>query len=146
MTTHTAQCNEAQEAVVAWKAAHPNYCHKCGGVGVVGSSWDTDSCGHCVQEGRCPSCGHQHGEGWGMDEYEPCESCGFMVGTDYGCPEWSPEDCDCGRAEEEAQAEAARLLWESQPVTLDADFFRRAEDDYQASRDRGLRSSFRGRD
>lgn len=88
-------------------------------------------------------CGHQHGEDWNADDYEACEACGFMVGTDYGCPE---ADCDCGREAEEAAAEAARLLWESQPAELDDDFFRRAEDDFQAGRDRGLRSSFRGRD
>ncbi len=154
-TTHTAQCNEAQAAVAAWKAEHPNYCHKCHGSGEVDASdpsvgiWGNEPCEHCVCEGRCPSCGHQHGEGWCMDEYEPCEACGFMVGTDFGCPE---VDCDCGREAEEAEAEAARIRWEAEPVVLDDDFFRRSEDDYQASRDRGcyrssgLQSSFRGRD
>ena len=142
MTTHTAQCNEAQAAVVAWKEAHPNYCHKCHGAGVVGSAWDNEPCESCVCEGRCPVCGFQHGEGWCEGEYETCEYCGHVIG-EYGCPE---VDCDCGREEEEAAAEAARLLWEAQPYELDDDFFRRAEDEFQASRDRGLRSSFRGRD
>lgn len=79
MTRHTSQCEQAQAAYVEWTKQNFQHCQACHGNGSDGrpsdpsvGMFDPEPCDHCLGEGRCPRCGHLHGEEW---ERMQCESC-----------------------------------------------------------------------
>lgn len=140
MTIHTERCKRQQNERAAWIAAHPNFCRACEGWGVVAGG---DYCPVCIGNGRCPHCGHQHGEGWNKQSFEPCERCrmepGGMLVSDNGAP---VVDCECWLNDGPTQAEieaANRRRWERLGVVLDDAFFRRADMEFDMARERGLR-------
>lgn len=74
---HTWQCIDLHLQIADCKRDWPDYCRKCSGWGAhyfPGTMWDPPDCDvcECINEGRCPRCGHQHDEDW---EGEDCEAC-----------------------------------------------------------------------
>ena len=80
-----AEAARVEPLTAAWKARWPNHCPKCLGYGghsfqqghPYGSTtayetlWD---CCECIDNAKCPRCGHQHDEDWNG---ESCTACGW---------------------------------------------------------------------
>lgn len=111
---HTVDClvrrerreRERRLYLASWRHT---YCQKCGGAGIVTwvengaphgeGFWPMDMsepCEACLGFGKCPRCGHEHGEESAFVENdEPCERCGW-TSRDGGLPE--PSECYCWAA------------------------------------------------
>lgn len=146
MSGHSEACLAAKRAADLWRNEHPNYCKTCGGAGFNDCSdpsvglYGGEPCEDCVCQGKCPVCGHQHGENWNADvqEWEPCESCGWTE-SQYP-PFW---ECFCYDPEADWHAEWDRELatviggWTAAPVTDDewAAYFAASDFAYDEARD-----------
>ena len=91
----------AEEARIDWEHRWPRHCPHCGGWGYLsgpgcsvpyGSTWvslpqETDPCSHCVEEGKCPRCGHQLDGDFENEGDARCPSCGWVDGETEGLPD-----------------------------------------------------------
>jgi hypothetical protein len=92
---HTAKCIEntlkVEAACEAYNQKWPKHCNACHGQGgkyttydpsaagvhlSPGGEPDVDTCTHCVDQGICPRCGHQHEKVW-TEDYNKCQVCGW---------------------------------------------------------------------
>lgn len=108
---HTAECQAEQKELKRlhdeYVAKYPNYCHGCGGAGVLtwqenqaplgsGQVWLetlSEPCDKCLLSGKCPRCG---GEYTDEDCLKPCSICGWNF--DSQCPPEKMEyPCECER-------------------------------------------------
>ena len=123
MSGHSEACQAAKDAADLWREQHPDFCKTCGGSGFVDASdpsvglWGNEPCEDCVCEGKCPVCGHQHGEDWNNDEaisvaWTPCEVCGWT--EDKLPPQW---ECFCYDPEKDWHEE-----WDRELATMLAEY------------------------
>lgn len=151
---HTQACIDSKAAQDAWMVQHPYACTKCHGTGNDGKPMDPsvgmdypDMCYECVGKGKCPVCGYTHDDDW---EGCTCENPACNWDAD-DKRTWGPVfECYCWETfyaeeieEETAKARAyhaARM--EAEPVVMDDTFYRRADEEFDAARERGMRHGF----
>lgn len=108
---HLQGCQDGKEEVVAFEAAHPNYCRTCRGTGILyekssyGDEWDENECTACLLYSLCPWCLTKTlvEEVENDMEYVGCSQCSWRSGVayepeDYGAPFW---DCICNQVRKE---------------------------------------------
>jgi len=151
---HTADCLRATAQSDAWFVAHPAACRACRGRGTTPPTYDSstgvtdcDPCAGCTERGRCPRCGTYDFD-WEQGDREiggsdgACLACTWTGEQDGDMDPAVDWECWCGYHEQELEderaAEAARQHWEQQSAVdlLDADYFRRDDEAYDAERDR----------
>ena len=154
---HTVACQTAQAAQAAWLVQHPYACTKCHGTGNDGEPMDPsvgmdypDACSECVGNSKCPVCGYTHEADW---EGYKCENpaCNWDADDERT---WAPQhECYCWETfyaeeieEETAKARAYQAtLLATEPVLMDDAFYQRADEEFDAARERGLRHGFASR-
>ncbi len=145
MCKHSNFCNEQHGKALAWQAEHPNHCTKCNGAGSNGKPsdpsvglYDPEPCEHCIGQGICPECGHQHDDEW---DGETCDACGWT----WENPSAVVWECTCWEDEIVADLPDADLDADMANVDLDA-LLADSDFAYDAWRETSRARMFRGRD
>lgn len=132
---HTKRCAIARSRMEfkrnEFARRYPNYCRKCGGAG--GFMWhydpspagvslaggymvDAEPCPECVEQGKCPKCGHQHEITDPVnppfsDEDFACESCGYVPLQDDPPPTAQPDyECHCWDRKDYPGSKSVKLI------------------------------------
>lgn len=119
MTTHNKACEQMQQALRDFDAAHPACCRTCGGSGAwydpgvryhrdgSGTPPDGGPCDDCVGAGECPLCAQPIAtEEKDGSDYGLCAACGWdehAIATGAAPLVIRPDvDCNCWLEEESA--------------------------------------------